>query len=427
MRPSIVSRLAGAIFSFWLFSTGAAWAGGGGADLGTLQALLGDPNNPSTGLCGMFKISPCPIPPTVTQSALEVAALGNSLFEMLLQQNNIVPSGSRVYASNPSVVPPAPGVPGCLAALPISSTTTPTVQDCLSTLTPLAFVSQNPGTATAKATQLSNSSADTFFYAVALSSGDSSGAFLPVPDKVYFFYEAFFRTNPNGTIAAKFSLPLAVLNNDGTEREVPTTLNFTGTAATTGGGNCTMSTVTGDFKGTGRAQTLTGPGQIGVDCAVVFSATPASAQTHAIFEVAVPLLVTTACSATACPDPLYFYSFNNSGVANPVNSPVPGQGGPGVYTAFGLNGEVGFPAGSILGAAGVKIGLPPRAGSLPPPSGAQFGLALCASLPVNTNGNGAQLRPAVGAFYAMATSGEMLLAAPTPSAFALGGAPPVCP
>lgn len=418
MRPPVVSRIAGAIFSVWLFGIGAAWAGGGGADLGTLQALL---SNSSDGLCVGFHIKPCPIPPTVTQSALEVAALGNNLFEMLLQQNNILPNGSRVYAGNPSIVPPN-GFPSCPNALPITSTTTPTVQDCLSTLTPVAFMSQNPGTATATPTQLSDSGADTFLYAVALSSTGSSGAFLPVPDKVYFFYEAFFRTNPNGTISANFSFPLAVLNSDGTEREVPTTLNFKGTSGGSGA-QCAMSTVTGDFRGVGSPQTLTGPGQIGVDCAVVFSATPASAQLHAIFEVAVPLLVTTACSATACPDPLYFYSFDNNNAANPVNSPLPTQG---IYTAF-VN-EVGFPAGSnILGTAGVKIGLPPRADSLPPPSGAQFGLALCASLPVNTNGNGAQLRPAVGAFYAMATSGEMLLAAPTPSAFTLGGTPPACP
>src|SRR5437764_15347352 len=109
MKFSVVSRTAGAILGLWLSGAGAAWAGGGGADLGTLQALLS--NTQGTGLCDGsggnppltffgLSISPCPIPPTVTQSALEVAALGNSLFGMLLQQNNIVPNGSRVYAGN---------------------------------------------------------------------------------------------------------------------------------------------------------------------------------------------------------------------------------------------------------------------------------------------------------------------------------------
>jgi hypothetical protein len=430
IRYSVVSRICGAVTALWLCGAGAAWAGGGGGDLVTLQSLLQNSDGKS-GLCQIFNINPCPIPPTVTQTALELAALGNNLFEMLLAQNNIVPKGSRVYAGNPAAdIPPGSGLPGCRASLPISSTTTPTVRDCLSTLTPLAFISQSPGTATAKPTQVYDSSADTFLYAVALSSTGVSGARLPKPDKVYFFYEALFRTNQNSTINAQLQFPLSVLNSDGTERTVPTTLNFTGT----NGGDCSMSNVVGNFNGNamGTNQTLTNPKtQIGVDCTVVFSASPASAQNHAIFEVAVPLLVTTACSTTACLDPLYFYSFNNSGVPNPVNSPLAIEiagteqtAGQGVYTAF--EQEVGYAAGSSVLGTGLKIGLAPNAGSLAGP-GQLFKLALCASLPVNTNGTGAQLRPAVGAFYAMATSGEILLGVPLASAFLAGGSPPSCP
>jgi hypothetical protein len=434
MRASIrswtISRICGAVTALWLCGAGAAWAGGGGGDLVSLQNLLQNTDGRS-GLCQIFKIVPCPIPPTVSQAALEVAALGNNLFEMLLAQNNIVPKGSRVYAANPAAdppsLPPNPPLPGCGESLPISSTTTPTVQDCLSTLTPLAFISQSPGTATAQPTQLTDASADTFLYAVALSSTGASGAKLPKPDKVYFFYETLFRNNPNGTISAQFKFPLSVLNSDGTERAVPTTLNFAGSS----GGGCSAGTVKGDFNGSGSAQTLTGPKQIGVDCTVVFSASPASPQIHAIYEVSVPLLVTTACS-TGCLDQLYFYSANNGGAPNPVNSgltvgtpPATVTANQGVYTAFAQ--EVGYPAGSSILGTGLKIGLAPSAGSLPPPPTAQFAPALCASLPVNTNGTGAQLRPAVGAFYAVATSGETLLAAPLPSAFTAGGNPPVCP
>jgi hypothetical protein len=273
-----------------------------------------------------------------------------------------------------------------------------------------------------------------------------SGSRLPNPDTVYFFYDTLFRTNQNGIISAQFQFLLSVLNKDAmgnfSERAVPTTLNFIGTS----GGDCSMSTVVGDFKGAGTTQTLTDPKtKIGVDCAVVFSASPASTQKHAIFEVAVPLLVTTAgldrvtgrCSTTGgpCLDPLYFYSQLNSGVPNPVNSPLENSmglsAGQGVYTAFDstTNGGkgYGYAAGSgVLGTTGIAIGLAPSAGSLAPP-GTHFNLALCASLPVNTNGTGAQLRPAVGAFYAVATSGEMLLAAPLLSAFTLSGIPPVCP
>src|SRR5258708_4541854 len=193
IRYSTISRISGAVAGLWLFGAGAAWAGGSG-DFGSLKDLLH--NGAGTGLCDQFGIKPCPIPPTITQAALEVAALGNSLFQMLLLQNNIFPTGSRVYAGNPAAaIPAAPGLPGCGAAFPLSSTTPPTVQERLSTLTPLAFISQNPGTATAQPTQLHDARADTFLYAVA--TGDS-GAKIPIPDTVYFFYETLFRTNPNG-------------------------------------------------------------------------------------------------------------------------------------------------------------------------------------------------------------------------------------
>jgi hypothetical protein len=418
IRYSTISRISGAVAALWLCGGGAAWAGDGG-DFGSLKDLL---KNGSTGLCDVFDIEPCPIPPTITQAALEVAALGNSLFQMLLLQNNILPTGSRVYAGNPAaVIPGDPDLPGCGAAFPLSSTTTPTVQDCLSTLTPLAFISQNPGTAAAQPTQLHDARADSFLYAVATG---PSGSVIPIPNAVYFFYETLFRTNQNGTIAASFSFPLSVLYSDGTKRAVPTTLNFTGTS----GGDCSASTVSGDFSGTGSTTPITA-GAIGIDCTVVFSASPTSTQKHAIFEVKVLPLVTPRCSATVCPDPLYFYSSTHSGAPpNPVNSGLKNSmgdiTGQGIYTAF--NQEVGYAAGSGVLGTGIAIGLAPNAGSLPAPS-AHFSSALCARLPVNTNGAGAQLRPAIGAFYAMATSGEMLLAAPLPSAFILGGSPPGCP
>jgi len=129
IRYSTVTRISGAVAGLWLCGAGAAWAGGG-TDLVSLQALL--TNGQGTGLCDVFGISPCPQPPTVTQTALELAALGNNLFEMLLAQNKILPKGSRVYAANPAQDPPRSLLPGCLAPLPLSSATTPpTVQAAL--------------------------------------------------------------------------------------------------------------------------------------------------------------------------------------------------------------------------------------------------------------------------------------------------------
>ncbi len=53
----------------------------------------------------------------------------------------------------------------------------------------------------------------------------------------------------------------------------------------------------------------------------------------------------------------------------------------------------------------------------PPPG--SFTFALCAALPDNSNGAGAHIRPAVGAFYAIATDGETLLSAPLSSVITL--------
>ena len=69
--------------------------------------------------------------------------------------------------------------------------------------------------------------------------------------------------------------------------------------------------------GIGTPQNPVPASQLGIEFAFVFSASPTSTQKHAIFEVAVPLLVTGACSPTACPpapntDPAYFYSLHNS-------------------------------------------------------------------------------------------------------------------
>src|SRR5260370_40749512 len=117
VRPSVLLRAAGVAAGLWLCA-GTAWAGDG-QDLGSLQALLNDPN---TGLCKIFNMSFCPKLPTVTQAVLQVAALGNNLPEMVRAQNNI-PPGSSVTAGNPAAVPP---LAGSLTPLPLSPSTTPT-------------------------------------------------------------------------------------------------------------------------------------------------------------------------------------------------------------------------------------------------------------------------------------------------------------
>lgn len=239
IRSSNLSGLAGAVAALSLCGGGVAWAGDG-QDLGTLQALL---SNGSTGICDVFfpKNVPCPIPPTITQAVLEVAALGNNLVEMIRAQNSI-PPGTSINASNAAAVPPVDPVFLTPLAMPFplyassnpplfaagNATTPPS--GLLSTLTPLAYASQSSGTA--QPVQLYSDSADTFLYAVGVSVvgfGDVTAEGLTDPDMVYLFYEDLSRTSQNlplGTIIAKFSLPLTVLDSSGVEHPAPATLQF---------------------------------------------------------------------------------------------------------------------------------------------------------------------------------------------------------
>ena len=63
---------------------------------------------------------------------------------------------------------------------------------------------------------------------------------------------------------------------------------------------CSASTVAGNFSGASSGSQTLMASQIGVNCAVVFAPSPLSTKSHAIFEVAVPLVV------TMTTDPLYF-------------------------------------------------------------------------------------------------------------------------
>ncbi len=404
LRSLTISRMALAASALWIYGAGAAWAGGGGGE--SLTSL----NNLITGLCGFLNMTSCPQFPTITQAVLEVAGLETSPPEMVRALNS-VPAGSTVDAGNAAAIPPI--------TFPLTATTSPTLSNLLSTLTPLAFISsadkswdrsgteRNKGAAAAA--PLYDTDADTFLYAVASGSSVATSG-LTIPDTFYLFYDDLSQSNANfsqGRIAAKFSLPLTVLNSDGmTERPVTATLYYI--APSRGGLPCSASTVSGNFSGSGT-QTLTAA-QVGVNCAVVFAASPISPRAHAIFEVQIPLLV------TAATDPGYFWfaQFTSYG---PINLSIP--------SAF-FSDDTGFtPAAGTLGANGEYIGVAPSAGPLctsvtcPVSSGTSTvtappgSFALCADLP--RNGSGQALVPSVGAYYAIATDGETLLSAALPA------------
>jgi hypothetical protein len=371
-------RLARAVAVLWLSCAGPAWAGDGGGDLGTLNSSLRTLCNTTFPMLGVT-LPFCPQAPTITQGVLQLAAWRVVPTEMISATNNI-PLGERVNAGNPSI-PPVKNPPP-ITTFPVRGTA---LSDLLANLTPLAFISSSPGPA--KATQLYNTDADIFFYAVASQTQSNQ------PDTLYLLYDDTAQTNANlmlGQLVAEFSLPLTVLSSNGvTERQVPATLQFRVTHA----GDCSTSTVVGDFSGASSGSQTLMAAQIGVNCAVVFAPSPLSTKSHAIFEVAVPLIVTNAT------DPLYF------------SNPIVSVGSP--FTAD----EIGFtPAPAtppILGASGKSIGVGPAAVplGLPPATGMAAVNALCANLP---GGNGYHPVPAVAAYYAISTAGEALLSAALP-------------
>ena len=403
------------IGSFALIAAGLfqpALAGDGGEDFSGLQNFINS-------VCAFLQTNSCPQTPTITQAVLQTAAFINASPAAVRADPFFgnIPPGSAVDAVNPS------RPPGVAAITVNTGGRVPVDPAVLATLQPLAFVSANIGKGPATPTQLFDPSADTFFYAVGGLSTANTGS--PQPDTLIFFYDVPARTNKAfapGQVIAKASLPLAVLNRDGSERAVPATLQFKSSGP--GGVACT---VTGDFAGTGAPQPPQPAAALGINCGVAFSASPVSPRAHAIFEITIPLLITGACAPNGCPppspntDPAYF-----------VGLLGPDPFSPSLTVPF-VNDDTGFAAASpVLGATGQSIGITPTAAPQGPPAGcSQNGgvttctlpgtYPLCANLPRDASGQ--NLVPSVAAFYAVATHGEVLLASP------LQPAPPglVCP
>src|ERR1700730_9195051 len=386
-----------AFATLWLCAGHPARAGDGGADLGALQSYIDT-------VCSNFLMSTCPQIPTISQAVLEVAAMVNIAPEAVRSSTAFfIPVGPYVDAANPSHPPAvACSTAGCVD--PLSPFAFPVDPAVLSSLRPLAFVSAKKGKGPATPTQLYDPSADAFLYAVGGQSAANANA--PGPDTLLLFYDSPDRADGEfepGGVAAKISLPLTVMNSDGaTQRFVAATLQYKPPG--TGGKPCSASTVTGNFSGSG-AQPLS-PATIGINCAVVFAASPVSSKRHAIFEVAVPILITSLDPAIV----------NGSGFGFPFASGEPG------FTPAGCPSAT--PGVCKLGTAGMSIGIGPNAAPAPatqytcdstgcsyPPVTANSGTyALCANLP--REGNGLAPVPSVAAFYAIGGDGVVRLSAP---------------
>jgi hypothetical protein len=324
---------------------------------------------------------------------LEIAGLESAPPEMVRANPAAnVPLGIAVDAGNPSR---PPGL-NAITAFPID----PSV---LATLNSIAFISaREDKKAGPIATRLDDPEADSFLYA--MSASIVKGA--TQPDTLFLFYDTPRRTSRNfrkGQIAAKVSLPLTALNGDGvTERAVSAILQYK--PSDTGNAPCSASTVSGSFSGS-RMQTLSAAA-IGVNCALVFGASPTSPHPHAILELSVPLLV------TATTDPAYFST-------SPVSLALP--------NALSSDNPGFTPAAGVLGVNWKSIGVAPTAAPLGgPPTSGPATYALCADLPEQEDGQ--ELAPAVAVFYAIATDGETLVSSPrAPSPLANGKPSIVCP
>ena len=328
VRSSTVVRLIGAVTAIWLSGAGSAWAGGS-TDAGTLQATL-------NGICGIFGMNSCPqLKPLITPLVLEIAALANATPEMVRYVNSV----PQTAAAN-AVSPPA-GSPFALANV----------------IVPLAFISSG---GTAAVTDLNNGAANSFF--LAATNGVSG---LP-PDTLFLFYDYPPLTNPSfarGQDVADITIPLVVLNSNGTESPAPTTIQIRGASGCGQALPCVTATAVGNF---GKGTVTRNPADLGITVTLDFSTG------HAMFGVQASLLV------TRKNDPAYF--------ANP--NPLLYNGA--TFTVDRLGFTPKF-LGLAVGAA---------------PVAAQFTANIA-------NDSGANV-PAVSAFLAIGTDGETLVSAPLP-------------
>ena len=151
-----------------------------------------------------------------------LAALASSPPEIVAAQNSIAP-GSNVTAGNLAAVPPPPDFGG--VPFPLNSTTSPALQDLLSTLTPLPSFEEFGNSRCDAALRPQCRHLSIRRRGVELGRSRTG---LTAPDTVFFFYDDLFRVAQaftKGQIVAKFSFPLTVLNSNGTENPaVMTTL-----------------------------------------------------------------------------------------------------------------------------------------------------------------------------------------------------------
>jgi hypothetical protein len=315
-------RIVSAAAAIWLWGAEAALAGAGGGAAGVIPALQKALNM----VCEAVQVPvvSCPQLPSVTQLIVEIASLTNLSPEMVRYANGISPTVA-VNAGNP---PQSSRIPVFNA-----------------TPNPIAFVSPPNNQGEAAATELYDPDAQIFFYAVTTRSGAQ-------PDTFHFIFDflpRIRRTFQNGENVAEILLPLVLLNRDGSERPVPTTVRIG--AICTGGVVCLTADAVGDFTGSGTPQSHSAA-ELGLNVSLTFGPSLISTDPHAIFEVDVGLIVThknnPAHFNLVSPAITPAFTADGLGFTPPLlGSPLGIAPNAGVITAqFSRGGDVDAPAGA---------------------------------------------------------------------------------
>jgi len=291
VRSSATTRFAGVITAAWLCGMASAWAGTSGSDTG-LQQVLND-------VCGDVGITSCPHMPTATQAILQMSGLANAAPDFVRgPQGPIVASGFSALCT----VSGSGGLNVCSQKNAINAVNPSAASPDLSNLTPLAFTTVK---GQAVPVPFGTKGADSFFYAVA--APDQNGE--PNTLTVVFDYPTLTSSSfTKGQVVGNVSLPLQVLNNDGTERPICgatgcpaslATLQITACSSGPGCVNGLAANVTGDFSTPGTIITMSAS-QLNIGVSVSSGPSPNSSRSHFILEVQVPLLITLGN------DPAYF-------------------------------------------------------------------------------------------------------------------------
>jgi hypothetical protein len=400
--------------------------------------MLGPPNG-NGGICGLLGMTSCPQLPTLAQLILEISALqntppdftrspfyvgvctvaGNMGFNVCNQTNAVNAINPPMQSSNGESGDQGDQGSG---QSPIS----------LSGLSPLAFTGPTSGPGQAVPVPAGTSGANSFFYAVATGSNEQPNRF----NLIYDYPALTNATFRKGQLVAAMSVPLQILNADGSERLVcgpqapgsktascaVSLATLQVSASCSGGTDCLATGISGDFSTPGTVETRN-LAELGMNFSVTFGPSPNSSRSHAIFRVQAALVVTgpaTQADASACQtavnnfttdvkhcgnDPAYFGVVPN-GAANSgkIGFPTGVNQVSGLPTAFSTN-ELGFAF------KGVHVGIAPYAAPQVVGNGMVATFGFCASF--LTNGTSA-VHPAVAAFASMATDGTTYISSPIP-------------